>query len=103
MNNSQSSIKVNPEKTALLLSGRLNFVDVVELRKLGKSLIQAFPESKVVLDLKEVKSSDNSALVLLVAWIRDAHKMDKSIVFREVPEFLFRMAQVFGLNDLLML
>ncbi len=95
------SVKFNPDRTALLVTGRLNFMDVVEMRENGKVLFNEFVESEVILDLNEVKSSDNSGLVLLVAWIRDAHSMGKSIVYTQVPEFLFRMAHVFGLENLL--
>lgn len=95
------SVKFNPDRTALLVSGRLNFVDVVEIRKMGKELIHEFLDTTVIMDLTEVKSGDNSGLVLLLAWLRDARDLGKTLVFTQVPDFLSRMARVFELEDIL--
>ncbi len=95
------SVKFNPDRTALLVSGRLNFMDIVEIRNKGKTLIHEFVDTTVMMDLTEVKSGDNSGLVLLVAWLRDARNSGKALVFTGIPEFLSRMARVFGLQELL--
>lgn len=96
------SVKPSHEANVLAVAGFLNFKNVVALRNQGKQwLQQSGGGSAVTIDLQAVENSDNSGLVLLVAWMRDAHAVKKTLVFRHVPTFLQRMAQVFGLQSIL--
>lgn len=97
--NGPATIKMSEDHT-LMVEGFLNFKHVVKLREKGKDLFKS--QSAVInIDLTQVKGSDNSGLVLLVAWIRDAKHQGKSVNFRHIPDFLQRMAQVFGLQKIL--
>jgi phospholipid transport system transporter-binding protein len=95
------SVKPSQEPNVLAVAGFLNFKNVVALRHQGKEWLQQPGTAEVAIDLREVENSDNSGLVLLVAWMRDAHAARKTLVFRHVPVFLQRMAQVFGLQSIL--
>lgn len=95
------SVKPSDEPNVLAVAGFLNFKNVVNLRNQGKEWLQQPSAAEVIIDLKEVENSDNSGLVLLVAWMRDAANVKKTIVFRHVPNMLQRMAQLFGLQSIL--
>ncbi len=99
--NGPVTIKLSEDQSTLVVDGSLNFKHVLKLRRLGKKLLMQQTQPFVNIDLQHVKRSDNSGLVLLVAWIRDAREAGKSINYLHVPEFLRRMAQVFGLESIL--
>lgn len=99
--NEPVTIKLSEDQSVLIVDGSLNFKHVVKLRKLGKKLLMQQTQTVVNIDLQNVKRSDNSGLVLLIAWIRDARNAGKSVNYHHVPEFLRRMAQVFGLESIL--
>ncbi len=100
-NSTSPSIRWNENETCLLISGAFNFADVVKLRQLGSKLVIQSIHPVITIDLQGVEHSDNSGLVLLVAWMRDARRQGKSLIFSHVPEFLVKMAQVFGLQTIL--
>ena len=81
-------------------TANLSFIPGRRLRKKKKLLMQQ-KHNFVTIDLQNIIQSDNSGLVLLVAWIRDAHAQGKSINYCHVPEFMRGMAQVFGLESIL--
>lgn len=83
------------------VSGYINFKNVMKLRKDGKKLFTLCPHAEVIIDLHGIEGSDNSVLVLLVAWLRDARNMQKKLIYSNVPQFLQTMANVFGLGSIL--
>lgn len=83
------------------MSGYINFKNVIKLRQEGKKLFALNPHSHVKIDLHGIEGSDNSVLVLLIAWLRDARDLQKKLVYCNVPEFLQSMAKVFGLSSIL--
>ncbi len=101
MSTLESKIQPGPEAGVLQVIGSVNFKNVVKLRNQGQYWLAQQTSQAVVVDLQGVASSDNSGLVLLVAWLRDARHAQKTLVFRHVPKFLLRMAEVFGLNSVI--
>lgn len=96
------AVTLSDDGAALLVTGVINFKNVVKLREHGKQLLARQAHPLVIIDLQAVARSDNSGLVLLIAWMRDARELGKTIAFRHVPDFLKRMAEVFGLNSILL-
>ena len=94
-------VKLSDDRAALLVEGSVNFKNVVRLRQAGKELLAQQTTAVVAVDLAKVKNSDNAGLVLLIAWMGDAKHVKKNLVFQHVPDFLQRMAQVFGLQSIL--
>lgn len=99
--NPNVTVTLSEDGQALQVSGVINFSNVVKLRQQGKQLLAQQTQPLVVIDLQAVKQSDNSGLVLLVAWMRDARALGKTINFRQTPDFLLGMAEVFGLKTIL--
>jgi ABC-type transporter Mla MlaB component len=95
------SVLPGADPATLLVAGSVSFSNVVKLRNHGKQLLQQSTQPQLTFDLQKVEDSDNSGLVLLVAWMQDAKHVNKTILFRHVPDFLQRMAQVFGLHSML--
>src|SRR5690348_404502 len=99
--NPNVAVTLSDDGAALLVTGVINFKNVVKLRHQGKQWLARQALTLVVIDLQAVAKSDNSGLVLLVAWMRDARELGKTVNFRHVPDFLQRMSEVFGLNSIL--
>lgn len=96
-----ASVAFNDNRDALLVTGSLSFKNVVRLRNQGKHCLAQQTPAVITVDLQGIEQSDNSGLVLLVAWMRDARLLQKKLVFRHVPAFFDRMSQVFGLHSIL--
>jgi len=96
-----ASIEFSDNQSTLNVAGVLNFSNVVSLRNQGKKLLAQSAAPLVLINLDGIGKSDNSGLALLLAWIRDAHQLNKKIIFQNVPDFLNRMAQVFELHSIL--
>lgn len=95
------SVSLTENQDRLAVVGSISFKNVVKLRNTGKRLLAQKTPVQITVDLQAVESSDNSGLVLLLAWIRDARHVNKSLVFQNVPVFLQRMSQVFGLETII--
>jgi anti-anti-sigma factor len=95
------SASLSEDRGILSVVGTIRFHNVVKLRNAGKHLLAQKTPATINVDLQSVENSDNSGLVLLVAWMRDARHVNKSLVYQNVPDFLQRMAQVFGLRSIL--
>lgn len=57
----------------------------------------------VVIDLADVTRADSAGLVLLVEWLRKAHRDNRKLVFRNIPGPLLAIARVSNLDTLLSL
>lgn len=99
--NDLATIQLSKDQQMFIVTGFLNFKHIVQLREQGDQLFKNFPASEIQVDLSEIKGSDNSGLVLLVAWVRSAKREGKLVHFHFVPDFLLRMSQVFGLQKIL--
>ena len=90
--------QVNPQK--MTLEGELNQHTVAALRIHYASLIEG-ADSRFSMDLSEVGRSTSVGLSLLLCFMRKAKKCNKSLVFVSIPDALFEMARVSGLDDVL--
>lgn len=95
------AINFSADRSSLVVTGSINFKNVVKLRREGKHLLMQIAHSAVSIDLRGIQDSDNSGLVLLTAWVEDAKLLKKKVTFHNAPAFLLRMAQVFGLQSIL--
>ncbi len=84
-----------------ILKGQLNFETVPELWE--KHKISLFTDETDVLDidLSQLERSDSSGLALLVEWYREAEQEGKQITFLNLPEQMYEIARISGLNEIL--
>lgn len=84
----------------LLLSGVLDHSNVVNAREQGEALLgQASGRCSV--SLSGLESAHSAVLSLLLCWLRFAGKRQLSLTFVDMPDRLYDMARVSGLDDLL--
>ncbi len=91
------------ENTVLYVSGKINFNNVVALRKLGDQLIRQHPGEVIQFDLSRVEQSDFSGLAAVMAWQRQAMAVNRKVEYSGMPHSLQRIASLCGVQSLLSL
>lgn len=81
----------------LVLKGAVNADNVMAIRKVGESIISKLSVD-VVIDLSAISSAGAVTLSLLLTWLRAAKNRNISIVVKNMPDKLFDMARVSGLE-----
>lgn len=81
------------------VSGALTFDTVAKLRTAGNQLIAK--RNKLEFDFKNVTRCDSSALTLLTAWTRLSRKNGNAILFINLPQQLYDIAKISGLDKVL--
>lgn len=92
--------QINPQE--MVLVGDLNALTVVRLRNQFDRLISA-SGSSVNVDLSGVERSTSAGLSLLLCYFRKAKSLNKKLIFVSVPDVIFGMAKVSGLDEVLLL
>ncbi len=77
----------------------LNFDNVTTLMTEMQNLQQQHG-MPAVLDLQDVKHTDSAGLALLIEWLNEAKRADKSLKFQHLPSQLLTLATVGGVEDL---
>ena len=85
----------------LQLSGVLDFRSGPALREQGGRLIGASRAEACVLDCSAVEKSSSVGLALLLALLRDAQAVGKSLSLRGLPQDMREIAKVSGLLEIL--
>lgn len=96
---SQASIAQVP--AGLSLSGALNSQTGPTLREEGRRLLSALPARHVVVDCAAVSHANSVGLSLLLAFMRDAKVLGKTLTIQNLPQELRQIAQVSGVLALL--
>ncbi|ONH55099.1 phospholipid transport system transporter-binding protein [Pseudomonas cedrina] len=86
----------------LFISGVLDYRTGPGLRKQGQALIKTSTAPALVLDCSAVTKSSSVGLSLLLCFMRDAQAAKKPVSIRAMPEDMREIAEVSGLNELLM-
>jgi len=88
------------EDNVVQIQGELNFYSVRNLWERSRlALIKITP--KIRIDLSNVTHCDSAGLALLTEWQRLANKMNRKIVFENLPQQLLNIANVSRLNTIL--
>ncbi len=77
--------------------GLLTLAEASDQLKAGQS---AIAEGASEFDLAGVGQVDSSALSLLLAWRRQAEAEGRSLCFRNLPESMRSLAELYGVDDL---
>ncbi len=83
------------------LAGNLNFDSVAELWSEHKNDLFTDQFDVLDIDCSQLVRSDSSGLALLVEWCREAGRQNKTITFFNLPEAMYQMAKVCGLDEVL--
>ncbi|MGH8582833.1 MAG: STAS domain-containing protein [Gammaproteobacteria bacterium] len=76
-------------------------LDMHSVPQAWRAMRRAFTDRAVVLDLSAVERMDSAGLALLVEWSRQAGLAGGVARFRNIPEQLQAMAQVYGVDRIL--
>ena len=89
---------IRREGDRMLVSGALTLGNVAAVLRDGSA---AIGEGVRTVDLAEVGELDSSALALLLAWLREAKRRNRSLVFANLPQGLTTIARLYGVAELL--
>lgn len=92
-----NSLKIVPEGSGrFIVDGNLTF------SSLDKKIINNFAflttGKHIVMDLGGVGSTDSAGLALLIEWIKNARHKRVHLQFRNIPEQIFNLANLSGLD-----
>jgi phospholipid transport system transporter-binding protein len=93
-----SAATIKREGERLVVSGPLTLGTVAQALREGNDAIAMGART---VDLGEVDGLDSSALALLLAWMREAKRRDRSLSFTRLPEGLTTIASLYGVAELL--
>lgn len=88
------------DKNRYEVSGELNFVTVPQLLEQAGDLIQS--GESVSIDFEKVDSANSAAMALLIEWKSVAAQNDAKVTFTNLPKQIERLAEVCGVNSLLL-
>ena len=82
----------------MVVSGALTLTNVAAVLGEGNA---AIGEGVRTVDLAEVGELDSSALALLLAWLREARRLNRGLAFANLPQGLTAIARLYGVAELL--
>ena len=82
----------------MLVSGPLTLASVTAVLREGSA---AIAQGARTVDLSGVDELDSSALALLLAWLREAKRLNRDLSFTDLPRGLTTIARLYGVAELL--
>jgi len=89
---------IRREGERMVVSGPLTLASVTAVLREGSA---AIGQGASTVDLGEVGELDSSALALLLAWLREAKQLNRSLSFANLPQGLTTIARLYGVAELL--
>lgn len=83
----------------IAVKGPVTFATAGALLDSGKTLFAGQPA--VTVNLQEVTNVDSAGLALLLEWLRQARAEQRTVTFQGIPEKLFAIARLSGVEALL--
>jgi phospholipid transport system transporter-binding protein len=83
----------------ITVKGPVTFATAGTLLAAGKTLFAGKPV--VTVNLQEVTNVDSAGLALLLEWLRQARAERRTVTFQGIPEKLFAIARLSGVEALL--
>jgi len=89
---------IRREGDRMFVTGALTLASVAAVLPEGSA---ALGQGVRTVDLGEVGELDSSALALLLAWLREAKRLNLEISFANLPQGLTTIARLYGVAELL--
>jgi phospholipid transport system transporter-binding protein len=89
---------IRREGERMVVGGPLTLASVTAVLQEGSA---AIAQGVRTVDLSEVGELDSSALALLLAWLREAKRLNRDITFANLPQGLTTIARLYGVAELL--
>ncbi|MCG8670685.1 MAG: STAS domain-containing protein [Pseudomonadales bacterium] len=97
---SQANIEKRPNQdtSVAAVSGVIDVTNAVALKRAGESILSEM-DSPLVIDLSGIEHSGSVGVSVLLAWMRLASAQGKEIQFLDMPDKMFDVARVSGLDE----
>ncbi|MGD8591487.1 MAG: STAS domain-containing protein [Gammaproteobacteria bacterium] len=88
---------------SIAIIGELNHQNVPTLLKKSADIVLKTSDQhdELVIDLGAVVRSDSAGVALLIEWMRQAKKNNKTILFNNTPKQMHEIAMVSGVDKML--
>ncbi len=80
------------------VSGPVTLQNVTGLLQEGLACVR---DGVTLVDLAEVSALDSSLLAALLAWVREARRLERDLAVANLPRGLTTLAQLYGVEELL--
>lgn len=95
-----SAVLRSVDASAWVLSGEVTTDNAVSLRLDGERALKS-AAALVTVDLGGITRSTSAAVSVLLCWMREAERQSKKIQFSNMPDKMFDVARVSGLDAVL--
>ena len=95
----KSDVMITQEGELMKVHGDLTYETVLPLRQQGNQLMAVMDKPRI--DFIDVGNCNSAGLALMIAWLRQAKQLKKSIDFVNVPQSLQEVANVCGVGGIL--
>ena len=82
----------------IVVSGPVTLANVTQVLEEGYAQIR---DGAGAVDLAEITELDSSLLAMLLAWLREARRLGRSLEFANLPQGLATIARLYGVVELL--
>ena len=89
---------IRRESGRIVLSGPVTLANVASVLEEGRRHLE---EGVRTVDLAEVTDMDSSLIAAMLAWLREAQRRERELVFTNIPESLRTIARLYGVDGLL--
>ena len=89
---------IRRESGRIVLSGPVTLANVASVLEEGRRHLE---EGVLTVDLAEVTDMDSSLIAAMLAWLREARRRERELVFTNIPESLRTIARLYGVDGLL--
>ncbi|HCS64379.1 MAG TPA: anti-anti-sigma factor [Cellvibrio sp.] len=96
-----TSASISIQGDTLTLSGVLDHESVLDIDQQGQQWLLESQTREYKLDLGAITYSSSAGIALLLGWLRIAQQQQKTLQFLHMPVSMIALANVGGLEDLL--
>ena len=91
---------VRVDDNRIAVEGDMLFADALALRSQGESLLAGLG-SPAVVDLTAVENVGSVGVSVLMCWMREAEKLGKQLKFVNMPDKMYDVSRVSGLDEVI--
>lgn len=93
-------ITIDIKKNKLTLAGILDFESVLAVDVLGQEWLGSLTVQDCYVDLQSITYSNSAGIILLLSWLRCAHKNNRILKILSIPKNIMDLAKISGLDGL---
>lgn len=91
---------IRVDASRMAVEGDMMFADALELRAAGEALLPSLGDT-VTVDLATVERVGSVGVSVLMCWMRCAGKLGKKLIVVNMPDKLYDVSRVSGLDEVI--